>query len=144
MTMAHSLPKSKLSQSFSLSWKLREKAKGSLKVCSYTSLHPFYFHKIKQETEISGSAVFLTFWRDSVLSLSMGKSLAQGCDLPAVLSFYLHLDEIWFLIPALNKGINSVSNYGKRKKQTNLPTTNTVAPQNHATSSRTFCAEPTA
>lgn len=36
------------SQSFSLSHKLREKAKESLKICPHTPLHPFYFHKIMQ------------------------------------------------------------------------------------------------
>jgi len=37
-----------VSQSFSLSHKSRDKAKESLKTCSYTPLHPFYFHIMKQ------------------------------------------------------------------------------------------------
>lgn len=88
-----------VSQSFSLSLKLRDKAKESLKLCSYTPLHPFYFDKMNQMLRLK-SLSQLSAWQSGKTVFSPFTA-AEDCDLPEILSFYLHLEETWVFIHAL-------------------------------------------
>lgn len=113
---AHGLPKLKQfhrASYYHRNWETKQK-----KVWRPFHTHlftPFIFTKWSAEIEISLAQ--LSAWQSEKTMFS-SLPAAQDCDLPEILSFYLHVEEICFLVHALSKGIDLVCYYSKRNQPT--------------------------